>query len=97
MKIDKSNDYRFYLISDDGSKLIIDDDTIIDNDGSHSRREMSNTKYLKSGYHKIEIQYFEDYEGEALEVMIEGSNYLKRDIPASMLFQNYPEGSINEK
>ena len=36
--ISKRGVYRFYTISDDGSKLYIDDKLIVDNDGGHSVR-----------------------------------------------------------
>ena len=83
--IDEAGEYTFYLTSDDGSKLFIDEQLLIDNDGSHSKKIMSNNIILSKGIHNIRVEYFEDYEGQELELFIEGNNFPKQEIPASML------------
>lgn len=88
LRIDQVGEYKFYLTSDDGSKLIIDNNLIIDNDGSHSKREKTKVINLSEGMHSIQVQYFEDYEGETLELLIEGEKLPKQEIPSSMLFLN---------
>ncbi|HLK29314.1 MAG TPA: alpha-L-fucosidase [Puia sp.] len=50
--------YHFYVSSDDGSKLFIDGEEVIDNDGSHGDNEKSTSIALKKGYHKIELDYY---------------------------------------
>lgn len=57
--IPKSGNYTFSLLSDDGSKLIIDNKVIIDNDGVHPPTEKIGTVYLKKGIHEIEVPYFQ--------------------------------------
>ncbi len=57
--IPRSRRYKFALLSDDGSRLIIDGRVVIDNDGIHPPREKSGSIYLKSGVHTIEVQYFQ--------------------------------------
>ncbi len=57
--IPKSKRYRFALLSDDGSRLIIDGRVVIDNDGIHPPREKSGSVYLKRGVHTMEVQYFQ--------------------------------------
>jgi hypothetical protein len=51
--------YEFHLLSDDGSKLFIDDSLIINNDGQHSPRSVANEIELDGSAHKIEVQYFQ--------------------------------------
>ena len=51
--------YCFILGSDDGSKLFIDDSLVIDNDYQHALIYAYNYIWLKSGLHKIEVQYFQ--------------------------------------
>jgi hypothetical protein len=51
--------YRFALLSDDGSKLWIDDRLLIDNDGIHPPLEASNTANLTPGIHAIRVAYFQ--------------------------------------
>jgi hypothetical protein len=51
--------YRFGLLSDDGSKLLIDNQMIIDNDGTHAPQERTGTIELTNGIHRLEVQYFQ--------------------------------------
>jgi hypothetical protein len=51
--------YLFYLLSDDGSKLYIDDKMLIDNDGIHPAQAMEQKKHLVEGVHRIRISYFQ--------------------------------------
>lgn len=57
--IPKSAQYRFGLISDDGSKLAIDGKTVIDNDGIHPLLEIDGGKKLKAGTHTFRVTYFQ--------------------------------------
>jgi len=49
----------FSLLSDDGSKLYIDDRCIIDNDGIHSSQTKRGHVRLAKGFHTIRISYFQ--------------------------------------
>jgi hypothetical protein len=51
--------YRFSLLSDDGSKLFIDDDLVIENDGVHAPREQAGGINLAGGIHRIRVLYFQ--------------------------------------
>ena len=80
-KIDRAGEYTFYLKSDDGSKLYIDDQLVIDNDGDHSLLELKGAKELSAGEHKLRIDYF-DAIGEAiLELNLEGPGMERQPIP----------------
>jgi len=57
--INKEGEYAFRLVSDDGSRLIIDNNKIIDNDGQHSVSSASGKAYLTRGSHSIEVDYFQ--------------------------------------
>jgi hypothetical protein len=52
-------DYGFRLVSDDGSRLIIDGKKVIDNDGQHPPQSVSGSTYLSRGTHQIEVDYFQ--------------------------------------
>jgi hypothetical protein len=78
-------DYTFGLMSDDGSRLMIDGKTIIDNDGSHGAMEKSGTVALAPGAHRLVLDYFNDTDGELLNVAIEGPGIGRRPLPVSML------------
>jgi|WetSurMetagenome_2_1015567.scaffolds.fasta_scaffold05323_2 WD40 repeat protein/lysophospholipase L1-like esterase len=58
-EVGQEGEYGFRLLSDDGSRLTIDDNSIIDNDGQHSPASASGTVYLTKGVHSIEVEYFQ--------------------------------------
>ncbi len=64
--IANSDTYTFYLGSDDGSKLFINDVEIVDHDGAHPYSERSGSVTLNSGYHNIRVAYFENSGGRQL-------------------------------
>ncbi|HKP76673.1 MAG TPA: OmpA family protein, partial [Longimicrobiaceae bacterium] len=51
--------YRFRLTSDDGSRLLIDGQQVIDNDGIHGGNPVEGEAQLTEGVHSIEVQYFQ--------------------------------------
>jgi len=55
----RAGTYRFRLLSDDGSKLVIDGRVVIDNDGGHPPRAKEGEISLSEGRHKLEMQYFQ--------------------------------------
>jgi hypothetical protein len=57
--IEKPGLYRFSLTSDDGARLYIDDDLIVDDDGLHSPEERFSSLQLAGGVHKIRVSYFQ--------------------------------------
>ena len=79
--------YRFYTNSDDGSVLFIGDKEVVNNDGSHGSLVASGVIALKAGFHPIKVLYFEDYEGNSIEVGFEGPGINKQPIPDSILFR----------
>lgn len=58
--------YTFQTRSDDGSVLYIDNELVVDNDGSHAAIPATGFIALKKGFHPYILYYFEDYEGEHL-------------------------------
>lgn len=86
IKIPETGVYRFYTFSDDGSVLYIDNQVVVDNDGSHSARRRDGKVHLEKGFHPLKVLYFERYMGEMLEVGY-ASRYIEETIlPDSILF-----------
>ena len=86
VKIAKSGIYTWYLASDDGSKLYIDDELVINNDGEHGTVEKQDKTALKSGFHKIRVDYFDSGGGNELKVYLQAPASVKMELPSSMLF-----------
>ncbi len=84
--IEKKGTYLFDLYADDGAVLFIDDKEVVNNDGSHSLKNVEGKIALETGYHTLRLIYFEDYMGEELQVRISGINIRDTQIPESMLF-----------
>jgi hypothetical protein len=57
--IDKPGMYNFELTSDDGSKLYIDAELIVDNDGVHPPRTRDGSVALRRGIHSMRVEYFQ--------------------------------------
>jgi len=51
--------YRWSLLSDDGSRLYIDDRLVIENDGVHAPEEQRGEGELSEGMHRIRVAYFQ--------------------------------------
>ncbi|MFK7937633.1 MAG: family 16 glycoside hydrolase [Saprospiraceae bacterium] len=58
INIPKDNNYTFRLASDDGSRLTIGDQVVIDHDGLHGASEMDGEMALRKGYHPFRVQFF---------------------------------------
>nr|MBC7614337.1 family 20 glycosylhydrolase [Pseudopedobacter sp.] len=86
VNVNEDASFEFSLNSDDGSRLYIDDELIIDNDGKHARYERSSGVALKAGLHTIKVLYFDDGPGSTLQVSVKGTDNKKIEIPSMMLF-----------
>ncbi len=88
IQIDKEGEYTFYLTSNDGSKLFIDDQLLVDNDGLHSIKVLSSSLILSKGRHPIRIEYFQSGGSKALLLAYSSKEIIYRPIPASILFKS---------
>ncbi len=81
----ENGEYTFYLSSDDGSKLYIDDILVADNDGCHSVTKATGNVSLLAGTHKIRIDYFDFLNLESLKLEFSLNDSLEKEIPISWL------------
>jgi len=77
--------YRFGVTSNDGSRLYIADKLVVDNDGPHGAYEKEGEIALKSGWHKIELLYYQAGGGKALKVSVKNSETKKSEISENIL------------
>lgn len=85
IQIDKDGEYEFYITSNDGSKLYINDKLIVDNDGLHGPKQLSSSIYLTKGRHYIRVDYFQNGGSKMIELLYETSY---QHIPGYILFPN---------
>ena len=86
INISKEGIYNFFTYSDDGSKLFIDDEEVVNNDWEHGGMEASGRAALKKGFHKIKVVYFDSGGGNELKVSWQNGKGNKETIPANVLF-----------
>ncbi len=56
----KKGEYRFYLASDDGSRLLVDGKEVVENDGIHPTGDPKQGKVnLEAGPHEFRLEYFQ--------------------------------------
>jgi predicted phosphodiesterase len=67
INIPTTGTHTFFLNSDDGSKLYLNGELIIDHDGDHSAIKKMGQSILAAGQHKIRIEYFERGGGQFLQ------------------------------
>ncbi|NOX64973.1 MAG: alpha-mannosidase, partial [Chlorobi bacterium] len=78
--------YTFYLESNDGSILLLDNELIIDNDGDHMLQSLFAKVALKKGFHSIKVKYFQMGGGKKLLVRWKTPISDIEEIPAGVLF-----------
>ncbi|KAA3616014.1 MAG: hypothetical protein DWQ05_09655 [Calditrichaeota bacterium] len=88
LEISKPGDYTFYLNSNDGSNVFIDNKLVVDNDGLHGSRERSGMIKLTQGMHAIKITYFQAGGGMHLQLSFSSPEIEKQEIPALMFFKS---------
>jgi len=86
IQIQNDGVYTFFTRSDDGSKLYIGGEEIVNNDGIHGMREEQGKVALKAGMHTVRVIFFQGASGHGLEVRYEGPGIEKQIIPANVLF-----------
>ena len=82
--------YNFYLSSDDGSRLTIGDQLVVDNDGLHAARERSGRIALERGRHAITVTFFQWDGDNSLSVAYTGPRFGKTPVGPEVLFRLDP-------
>ncbi len=72
LSLKRDAEIKFWLRSDDGSRLLVDGKTVINNDGVHPANEKRHDLKLAAGDHEIVVEYFEKAGFEALGLRVAG-------------------------
>jgi alpha-N-arabinofuranosidase len=86
IKIPSDGMYTFYVTSDDGADLAIDESLVVDNDGRHAPQEESGIIMLRAGFHEVKVRFFQGPGRQALSVSMESPGLKRQVIPADILF-----------
>lgn len=91
--VPKSGDYLFHLYSDDGSRLYINEELLIDNDGKHDFEPKRGLVNLKKGVQKIRIDYFNNNWGKGMMLKYEGP---EQELATLQGISPYPSANTKE-
>ncbi|MCA9083949.1 MAG: c-type cytochrome [Planctomycetaceae bacterium] len=93
LKVEKPGEYTFYLASDDGSRLYLDRQLVIDHDGLHGMSEKKVRASLTQGLHKLVVTYFDNGGDDGLRLQWDGPGFGKSPIPENLLVTEAPQSA----
>ena len=68
LNIDNPGEYHFRITSDDGARLLLDGDTVVDHPGRHGATPKDGAATLTAGAHPLRIDHFDGEFGQALKL-----------------------------
>ncbi len=86
LQVDQPGQYKFYLRSDDGSKLFVNGNEVVNNDGQHGPIERTGKVEMPMGRSEVVVEYFNAGGGSWLEVYYRGPGIPKQIVPPEKLF-----------
>lgn len=85
IRIPEDGVYVFSTASDDGSRLYVGQELVVDNDGLHGSAEKQGAIALAAGLHPIRVAYFNKTGGLDLKVSYASKRIKKEVVPSSIL------------
>eukprot|EP00971_Amphidinium_carterae_P160761 3187411-Amphidinium_carterae.1 len=87
IKITLAGPYTFYITSDDGSVLTLDEEVAVDNDGLHAMKVKEATVELSTGLHTLNLRMFErgGWAGMIMEYAGPDTKGVKAVVPRGVL------------
>ncbi len=96
INVPKSGKYTFYIASDDGSRIYIDNKLLVDNDHLQGMTERNGSVELAAGSHPITVTYFDNGGGDGLAVAWSGPDLPKQKIAADRLTVSGGEETLHD-
>jgi plastocyanin len=92
----RTGSYRFYLAGDDGVRLRIDGNTVIEHDGIHPAEIREGSVNLEAGAHVFQLEYFQAQGRAEVFVAWKGPNFAITPL-SSWLPKDWEKGGVNSK
>ncbi len=86
LRVPRAGRYRFFLVSDDGSRLLVDGRPVVSNGGVHEMKEEQGEIALAAGDRTIRIEYYDNAGPAGMIAFWEGPEITKELLPASALY-----------
>jgi len=81
IEVEKAARYTFWLNSDDGSRVLIDDREVVGYDGVHpASKEQKGTVQLQAGAHQLRVEFFQGGGGQVLQLAFAGPDGVRRKL-----------------
>lgn len=91
-----SGSYKFFLSSDDGSRLYLDDKLVINHDSLHGMTTKTADVQLTAGPHSIIVTYYDNGGGDGLQLQWAGPDFGRQDISADRLYVSGGADTIHD-
>jgi hexosaminidase len=85
LRVPRDTLYTLHLFSDDGAKVRVGGEVVVDHDGQHGESETQGQIALRAGSHPIEVVYFQVAGGAALRLELSASGSANRPVPREWL------------
>ncbi len=85
IEIPVADTYTFTTRSNDGSRMIVNDQRIINDWGTHTARDTSASLYLEAGPHPMVVEYMQEGGAASIVVSWQSSLIAKQTIPSVVL------------
>lgn len=86
IKVPSDGIYSFYTGTDDGIRIWIDDELILDGDFLHHGITNEGKAALSAGFHSIKVLYFQRLYRQSMNVSWEGPGVSRQTVPPEVLF-----------
>lgn len=94
VNIETAGNWTFYTTSNDGVRLWIDDNLVINNWNQHTATEDTATLSLSAGWHSIRLEHFQQNGTVTMQLSFSGPGQSKTIIPSSHLSTEIPDAGI---
>ena len=84
-KVEKEEPFTFKVSSDDGTRLYIDGELLIDNDGAHGPILKKAEKILSKGAHPLRLEFFDCDKGQSLSFTYFTPTIAEREFNTSVM------------
>jgi len=85
LKVKKEEPYEFSLTTDDGSRLYVDGQLLIVNDGAHGPIQKKASVPLSKGKHKLLVEFFDFDKGQSMLFNYSTPSIPKRELNGNLL------------
>lgn len=82
---ESDGEYAFWTESNDGSRLYIGEELVVDNDGIHGMLKVGGSIPLRAGWHQMRIEFFEYAENAGLYVTVSNNGQPPQALAGSLI------------